>query len=68
MPAPLKTKLYEVTNCKQCPNCDTQRTIGAGCAVDYICKAAKGKTIAGYVEWDRESPQDHVFPVWCPLP
>ena len=60
-------KLYQVPNCKQCPNCKTERTEGAGYAVDFICTAAGNQLIAGYVEWNSESPQDGTFPEFCPL-
>lgn len=64
----LKAKLYVVTNCRDCPSCDTKLTNGYGYAEDYFCKAVKGSnTIAGYVEWDSEAPQNNVFPDFCPL-
>lgn len=56
-------KIYKVKNCKDCPNCDRH----LGYATDYFCKAANDATIAGYVEWESEGPQDHKFPAFCPL-
>jgi hypothetical protein len=69
-------RLFVVNNCKQCPNHYTKRTPGAGYAEDHLCKAVpegpadkwpKNNTIAGYVEWSSEGPQDGEFPKFCPL-
>lgn len=60
-------KLFKVKNCLRCPNLETRRTVGAGFALDYLCKAKGMKLIAGYVENASEEPKNHVFPVWCPL-
>lgn len=60
-------KVLVLKNCKDCPNCFTVLTKGFGYATDYKCKAAENKTIAGYVEWDHQAPQDYVFPKFCPL-
>ena len=59
-------RLLRIKNCKQCSYCVIERTPGAGCAVDFICKIA-GKTIKSYVEWGSQEPQDGDFPEWCPL-
>jgi hypothetical protein len=63
-----KTLTLEIRNCNECPNHDTKLTKGFGYAMDYICKAAGGKTIAGYVEWASDGPYDGKFPDFCPLP
>ena len=63
----INTKLAQIENCMNCPNCDTKLTKGFGYAMDYFCTAADNKTIAGYVEWDSEKPKDGVFPKFCPL-
>lgn len=70
----IETRILEIKNCKECPACDTERTLGAGCAEDYFCKNVpdpeadyKFKVIKGYVEWSSEEPQDGQFPKWCPL-
>lgn len=60
------TRLFVVTNCAKCPNCEQERTPRAGYAHDYYCKAT-GKMIAGYIEWPSEMPKDGEFPDWCPL-
>jgi hypothetical protein len=44
--------------------CETERTIGAGYAFDYLCKACGKRKIVGYVEWDSEIPP---VPDWCPF-
>ncbi len=64
----MKTKSLTLKNCMDCPNCVTTLTKGYGYAQDYKCSAAGYKTIAGYVEWDSEGPQDGEFPDFCPLP
>ena len=59
-----------IINCKQCPHHDTMRTQGAGYALDYMClyhKNRAARKIKGYVESEREEPQDHEIPDWCPL-
>lgn len=57
----------KIVNCKQCPNCKTKLTRGAGYATDYYCTAKSNRTIAGYVEWMSEEPQDGEIPAWCPM-
>lgn len=53
-----------VGRCDECPFHYTDYTRGAGCADDYFCKAAGGKKIVGYVEWESEIPS---VPTWCPF-
>lgn len=53
-----------VGRCDQCPMSETSRTAGAGYALDYFCKAKKGKRIAYYIEYDAEIPP---VPDWCPF-
>ena len=53
-----------VGRCDQCPMCETNRTIGAGYALDYFCKAKNGERIAHYIEYDFEIPP---VPEWCPF-
>ena len=53
-----------VGRCDMCPMCETERTIGAGYAFDYLCKACGKRKIVGYVEWDSEIPE---IPDWCPF-
>lgn len=54
-----------IGRCDECPYCDTERTMGAGYAFDYFCKASKKKKkIVGYVEYDSEIPP---VPAWCPF-
>ena len=53
-----------VGRCDECPFHYIDYTRGAGCANDYFCKAANGKKIAGYVEWESEIPP---VPAWCPF-
>jgi len=72
-------KLVVISNCiKQCPHVRTERTIGAGCADDYLCARTKapknqqhyreiGRHIVGYIEYPSELPKDGEFPKWCPL-
>lgn len=67
-----KSVKIPVINCKNCPHCDTKLTKGYGYALDYFCtKATKiddeYRTIAGYVEWPSEEPQDNKIPLWCPF-
>lgn len=66
-----RNRLFVVTGCTECPNCDVVRTPGAGDALDYRCKAVQYKgshrVIAGYVESGAEKPKIGQFPVWCPL-
>jgi hypothetical protein len=64
--AKVKVKMVPVINCMACSNCITERTEGAGYALDYFCKKS-GKRIAGYVESYADGPQDYKFPKWCPL-
>lgn len=55
-----------VGRCDECPFIEQKRTIGAGYAFDYFCKALKrgNNKIAGYVEYDSEIPP---VPQWCPF-
>lgn len=46
-----------------CPFVETQRTPNSGYAIDYFCKAAGGRKISGYVEWDSDM---NPVPDWCP--
>lgn len=69
-----KSILLLITNCQRCPNCTTERTRGAGCASDFLCKAVKDpsadygfKVIRGYVEWGSQAPKDGEIPDWCPF-
>ncbi len=63
------TVKVEATCCLECPFCQTKRTIGAGDALDFLCKAFPKyeKVIAGYVEYDSELPQEGQIPDWCPF-
>lgn len=58
--------LIEVGRCDECPFVELIRTMGAGHAYDYYCKANKKfpKMIAYYVEYDSEIPP---VPEWCPF-
>jgi hypothetical protein len=49
----------------ECPKIKYEKTIGAGCADDYLCGAKRNKLIAGYIEWPSEEPKE--VPKWCPL-
>lgn len=53
-----------IGRCDDCPFYYTDYTRGAGCADDYFCKAARGRKIAGYVEYASEIPP---VPSWCPF-
>ena len=61
----------KVTDCRQCPYCQAERTKGAGYAYDYFCRKqwedplAVFSTIATYVEYDSEFPKE--IPMWCPF-
>jgi hypothetical protein len=66
MPKKIPTRLFVVTGCHSCPNIKSERTEGAGDALDYTCKAT-GKTVAGYVEYASELRKNGDFPKWCPL-
>lgn len=70
-----KCSLLIISNCKDCPHCQEERTRRAGMAIDYLCSLVKDpkadyglKVIKGYVESQREAPQDNQIPDWCPLP
>lgn len=60
----------EVTDCRQCPYCQAERTKGAGYAYDYFCREqwedplSVFSTIATYVEYESEFPKE--IPMWCP--
>ena len=54
----------QVGRCDECPFHYTERTIGAGYAFDYFCKAAENRKITGYVEYPSEIP---AVPSWCPF-
>jgi hypothetical protein len=71
--------LIQIDKCEQCPYFATQRTLGAGCATDWICQNfivdenseirtgynthERHRLIAGYIEWPSEEPKD--IPDWC---
>lgn len=63
--------VIKVTDCRQCPYCQTERTKGAGYAYDYFCRkqwedpANIFSTIATYVEYESEFPKE--IPIWCPF-
>ena len=51
-------------SCKDCVMVRTERTQGAGYAIDYICTAIQPERKAmGYVEWDSDLNE---VPEWCP--
>lgn len=61
-------RLFVVTGCHRCPNCEHSRTPGAGYASDYHCTAVTPKRLVdGYVEWPSEMREDGDFPSFCPL-
>ena len=74
---PVIRKLVVIANCIRCPHVTTERTRGAGCADDLLCKVSKapmaqdhhaiGRLIRGYIEWPSELPKDGEIPEWCPL-
>lgn len=45
----VKTKTLKIKNCHECPHLDSDRTPGAGYAVDYFCRASP---IPGEKSWD----------------
>jgi hypothetical protein len=53
-----------------CPYSDTERTHGAGFALDYLCKLVPEnnehgfRKTSGYVEWESDV---NPVPEWCPL-
>ena len=59
--------VIKVTDCRQCPYCQVERTKGAGYAFDYSCsKYPKwNNVIATYVEYESEFPKE--IPMWCPF-
>jgi len=59
--------IFEITNCKRCPNCRTNHTPGTSYGIDYFCKLTYIK-LKSYVESQREEPQDFEIPDTCPLP
>lgn len=66
------TRLFVVTGCHTCPNLVSERTPGAGYALDYFCKASRDKQgklrgVDGYVEWESEKRKPGDFPNFCPL-
>jgi hypothetical protein len=67
---PVKKELDEVVitvpvkKCDKCPFHKTERTAGAGYALDYFCGKIDNKEITGYVEWESEMPG---VPEWCPF-
>lgn len=65
----LSKVFIKIINCTVCPCCETDKTPGAGCAIDYFCafNRKNRKLLKGYVEWGSEEPQDHEIPDWCPL-
>lgn len=51
-----------------CPLMHTERTQGAGYALDYRCLGKQGHPmIDGYVEWPSEMHKEGDFPNFCPL-
>lgn len=64
-PTKPKFRLFVLSSCKECPNKVEERTMGAGYAIDWNCKAAE-RMIKGYIEWPSEEPKK--IPDWCPLP
>ena len=64
---PVKEIIIEIKQCSEgCGYHDTDRTRGAGYALDWLCKhpeAPKGKKVGGYIEWASEEPG---IPDWCP--
>jgi len=56
---------YVITSCNQCQFCKTERTPGAGYALDWFCEKNNDKQIAGYIEWSRDEPKR--IPEWCPF-
>jgi len=63
----IMTVFIPINTCMECPHLKIERTIGAGYAHDYICKAKKNgnNKIAVYVEYPSEEPK--VIPDWCPF-
>lgn len=59
----LANVVLKVGRCDECPFCETKRTIGAGDALDFHCKAVGGRLITGYVEYMSEL---NPVPIWCP--
>lgn len=60
------TVTFEITSCKNCPYCSTERAYTADSfetAYRWIC-GKENKTIAGYVETFDKDPK---IPEWCPL-
>lgn len=64
--------IIKVTNCRQCPYCQAERTKGAGDAYDYFCRKqwedeplSTFSIIATYVEYENEFPKE--IPMWCPF-
>ena len=61
----MKTIIFlEIDNCSKCPNVVTERTPGAGYALDYFCSLCANKRVMGYVEWDSDFSD---VPDWCPI-
>jgi len=72
--------LIEIYSCRDCPHFETQRTRGAGCAMDWLCTVEVNdpnlrylddpstykitRIIKGYIESASEEPKD--IPKWCP--
>lgn len=53
-------------DCRKCPYCTSERTIGAGYALDYFCThmPSKRRKIMGYVEYSNDIEP---IPNWCPF-
>lgn len=63
-----KPAVLEMKRCVDCPFFERRRMWTEDSweeAYDWFCKKAKGKKIAGYVEW-YEAPKIEI-PEWCPL-
>ena len=63
-----KPAVLEMKRCVDCPFFERKRFYTADSweeAYDWFCNKAKGKKIAGYVEW-HEAPKIEI-PDWCPL-
>jgi hypothetical protein len=56
--------ILHLENCEACPYVKTERTKGAGYAIDYFCTRMDGKPVSVYME----IPSDmKPVPDWCPI-
>lgn len=55
--------IIKVQKCNECPFSKTERTQGAGYAIDRFCGPMSNKKVGGYIEWERDEP---CVPEWCP--